>query len=297
MQLKDLQRDGLIERWEYLTSPFGMHELYAEFAKAEAAKEENSNNQLYLFHEGGNDVPAIMRRSPHHNCWPLRRVHSFNGGFRKLSSEELRYMVNVEVLKLDFCFELKSLDLRCLKSLRSLEIRGCFDLQSVEGLEDLKYLKFFRWNTCRIPRVALDLSQTVEIVEIYGSKESEGTAIGSFEGCSGLLELTLSRHPSLEAVPDLHKLHKLEKVDFSGCCNIIEVRGLEGVCRLKHLNLQNCRSLHHCYGFEKLVKMETLNLEGCKRMQSPEVWDLTQLVNLRCINIGGALVVQELGMW
>lgn len=141
-----------------------MHELYSEFAKVEAAKEGNSDKKLYLYHEDGLDVPAIMQMLPRHNYWQVRSVHSYNGGFSKLSSEELRYMVHVEVLKLDFCFQLDSLDLRCLRSLRSLELTGCFEVQIMKGLKDLKHLKFFRWNTCRLSGVALDFPPGLEIV-------------------------------------------------------------------------------------------------------------------------------------
>ena len=105
-------------------------------------------------------------------------------------------MVNVEVLKLEFCFESKSLDLCCLTSLQSVELRGCFQLQMVEGtLEDLQDLKFFQWNTCRNSIVVPNFPLALGIVEIYGSKESELSDIGYSEECFGILELTLSRHP------------------------------------------------------------------------------------------------------
>lgn len=63
---------------------------------------------------------------------------------------------------------------------------------------------------------------------------------------------------------------------------------------LRHLNLENCKKLRHCDGLEKLVKIETLNLGGCESKELPEVWDLTRLINLRIISIGGNLVVQRL---
>ncbi|KAG0624136.1 hypothetical protein M758_3G226900 [Ceratodon purpureus] len=293
--LEVLCRDGLVERWECLASPFGMHELYTEFAKAEASKEENSDKQFYLYHEDGLDVPAIMQMVPLHNYWPMRRVHSYNGGFSKLSSEELQYMVNVEVLKLEFCFELVSLDLQCLKSLRSLELRGCFDLRMVKGLNDLKHLKFFRWNTCRLSGVAVgSFPQTLESLEIYGSKQSEVPAIGSWEECEKLLELTLSHHPLLAAVPNMCNLRNLVKMDFQGCCSIEELQGFEGLIHIKHLNLQNCKKLRYCFFLESKVNIESVNLEGCESMQLPEVWDLTELIRLRSINIGGLLVLREL---
>lgn len=226
MQLKDLERDGLVERWQGMASPIGMHELYCEFAKAEVAKGDEFDNQQYLYHED-KEIPALMEWVPLKNCFlPLRRIHIYGGGFSELSKEMLQYVVNVEVLKLDFCFELESLDVGCLKNLRSLELRGCFSLQMVRGLELLNYLKFFRWNTCRNLTGVVDFPQVLEVVEIYGSKESEVPDVCSFGGCIGLLELTLSRQPQLASVSDLCKLHKLQKVDFSGCCRVEEVRGL-----------------------------------------------------------------------
>lgn len=132
-----------MERWKDLDSPLGMHELYCEFVKVEVGKEDNFDTQIYLYQEDGCRVPPLKRRFPCHNYFPLRRIHIYNSGIRELSTRELRFMLNVEVLKLDFRFELESLDLRCLKSLRSLELRGCFLLQMVEGLEDLQHPKFF----------------------------------------------------------------------------------------------------------------------------------------------------------
>jgi hypothetical protein len=294
LQLEDLQTEGLVERCRDLASPVGMHELYSEFVKSE---EDNFDKQNYLYHEDGLHVPAIMRKHPCHrgNYWPLRRIHIYNGGFKELTSREFKYMVNVEVLKLDFCFELESLDLQCLKSLQSVELRGCFQLQMVEGLEDLEDLKFFRWNTCRNSIVVANFPRGLEVAEIYGSKESELLDIGSFEECFAMLEVTLSWHPLLATISDLSKLHKLEKVDFSGCCRITEVRGLEGLSHLRHLNLQNCKKLRHCNGWEKLPEIETLNFDGCENVSLPEVLDLSQLVKLRSINIVGNLMVQRLG--
>jgi hypothetical protein len=177
------------------------------------------------------------------------------------------------------------------------ELQGCFLLQMVKGLEYHKYLKFFRWNTCRNSVVVIDFPQTLEVVEIYGSKESKVFDIGSLGGCIRLLELTLSYHPMLAIVSNLCKLHKLEKVDFSGCCKVEEVQGLGGLRSLKHLILENCKRLRHCNGLETLDKLQTLNLRGCVIVQLPTVWGLRRLVNLHSINIGGILVVQRLGTW
>lgn len=82
-----------------------------------------------------------------------------------------------------------------------------------------------------------DFPPELGIVEIYVSKDSEVSGIGSFEECVGMLEVTFSRHPLLAASFDLCKL---EKVDFSGCCKVEGVRGLGGLRRLRHLKLQNC---------------------------------------------------------
>ena len=205
-------------------------------------------------------------------------------------------MGNVEVLKLEFCFELESLDVRCLTRLRSVELRECSLLQIVNGLKHLKYLKYFRWSSCRYPLVIVDFPQALEILEIYGSKDSEVLNIGSFGDWVQLLELTLSCHPMPAAVSDLRKLHKLEKVDFSGCCKVEYVGDLGGLVNLRHLILENCTQLCHCDGLEKLVKVQTLNLRGSVRLQLP-VWDLNRLISLRSINIGSIQVVQKLGMW
>ena len=298
MQVEDLERYGLVEWWQDMTFPLGMHELYRELAKVEVAKPVPIDEQVqYLYHEDERSLPRLMRMVPPCNCLSLNRVHIYGGGFTKLSYQELQYMVNVEVLKLDFCCEFDSLDLGCLERLRSVELRGCFLLEKVVGLENVQHLKFFRWNTCRNSIVLANFPKALEIVEIYGSKESKVRDMGSFEGCLELLELTLSRHPLLTAVPDLSMLCKLEKVDFSGCCRVEEVRGLGGLRRLRHLNLGNCKSVRHCEGLDKLVELESLNLGGCENIRVPEVWDLMELVKLRSININGNRLVQRLGMW
>lgn len=316
--MEHLQGDGLLEGWKSPKSSLGIHELYCEFAKAEGIRDDNLDRQVYLYHEGGRNedrsgVPTFMETIPCVNYWPLKRIFIYGGEFSGLSNRELQYMANVEVLNLHFCFELKSLDLQCLKRLRSLELRGCFQLYEVKGLKDLQHLKFFRWNTCRVASVNITYSKALEIVEIYGSKTSTVSGFGPLEECIALFELTLKHHLGLVVVPNLCYLSKLEKLDFSGCCELEEVQGLGGLICLRHLNLQNCKKLV-CFGsVEGLVELETLNLEGCenmaflmvemlnlegfKDMALPMVWDLRKLLKLRSINIEGNLRVQYLGMW
>ena len=68
MQLEDLERDGLVESWHRdTTSPFGMHELYCEFAKMEVAKADGVKKQR-LYNEDASDMPALMRLSPCGKC-------------------------------------------------------------------------------------------------------------------------------------------------------------------------------------------------------------------------------------
>lgn len=146
MQMEELERDGLVEKWQGLASPFNMHELYFEFAKKEVV--ENFTNH-YLYYEGGPGHESIKRfffRMSWFQGQETRRVHIYKSGVTELSLGLLEDRSrNIEVLKLDFCFQLVSLDLRCLRRLRSLELRGCLLLQEIKGLEDLECLEFIRW--------------------------------------------------------------------------------------------------------------------------------------------------------
>lgn len=210
--LQDLRRDGLVEKWQGPASSSGVHELYYEFAKAEVAIEVNFDEQVC--YEDGRSVPALMRWFPRYSYLPLKRIHIYNGGFTELSTRELRIMANVEVLKLDFCFELEPLDLRHLESLRSLELRGCFLLQVVVSLEKLNDLIFFQWNSCRSSTVIAYFPQTVDVVEIYGSKDSKVHDIGLFGGCVGLLELS---SPAVGSCLRPVEAAEVTEGGFSGC--------------------------------------------------------------------------------
>ena len=52
-QLKDLQMDGLVERWQDLASLVCIQELFCEFVKAEVTKEVSFGKKNYLNHEDG----------------------------------------------------------------------------------------------------------------------------------------------------------------------------------------------------------------------------------------------------
>lgn len=138
MQLEYLERDELVERWKEMAFPFGMIELYCEFAKAEVAKLDDFDKQQYLYHEDEDSLPNSMELVPPHNPWPLKRIHICGGGFRNLSQKELQYMVYVEVLKLEYVqntcrilqleyvqkFYCGSQFSRCIRNCRNLCFKG-----------------------------------------------------------------------------------------------------------------------------------------------------------------------------
>ena len=137
MQLKDLERDGFVERFQDLASPFNIHDLYCEFAK--------------LVPEGLSVVDKDFDDLKDFDFWEDSVEYTSKSTFMKslciCNSEVIelpgatlplrRGLWNVKVLKLDLCSELESLDLWWFKELRSLELRGCLSLKAIEGLEHL----------------------------------------------------------------------------------------------------------------------------------------------------------------
>ena len=205
MQLKDLERDGFVERFQDLASPFNIHDLYCEFAKQVA-------EGLGVVYTRFDDFWELFEEDSS-NLTFRRSLCICNSVVKELPGATLprRELWNVKVLKLDLCSELESLDLRWFKELRSLELRGCLSLKGIVGPEHLRHLKFIRW----IP------SQNLELVAAFSQASHAGFEQAFVNLDARLFAITplLDLQGGYEAwrTADMPCLLNLEEVRRRGC--------------------------------------------------------------------------------
>ena len=80
--------------------------------------------------------------------------------------------------------------------------------------------------------------------------------------------IKLSHSRNLIRTPDFSEAQELERIDFEGCTNLIEVHPSVGVLkRLIFLNLKDCTSLVSLPSKLEMESLEIFTLSGCSKVK------------------------------
>ncbi|KAG0570622.1 hypothetical protein KC19_6G175800 [Ceratodon purpureus] len=247
IRVQRLKERGLVEDVDMGAQEVYMHDLYREFANLEASgklKDLDFEERKWAYYKDSNPT-ELLEMTPSPGCWQnLTRVGVVTDwvGNRPLSLEGIEWtnMSNVVVLKL--CFNrwaapfTGNLDLKGLRCLKSLELFNYSPRNTLDGLQDLKHLVYFKWhNTVESKEVFLrKLPASLKVLVLDGKKISLGS--GVFDLCSNLAKLQLRNcgagnldfrnRPSLKHL-ELFRLHHVS----------------EGVSKLSLDGLQDLRKL------------------------------------------------------
>ena len=278
-----------------------VHDLYREFAKLEVEgkldKAADFGKRRWAWYEDA--FPDDLEKTPPHRCWHNltrlgmrgQRVYFWESEERKemwdcrsLEGIKWRYCSNVVVLKLKMLSKLGGdLNLTALKCLRSIELINIGPLESLDGLQDLNNLTYFRW------------------IRYYDETRNARTRMGQFPSSLKDLTLRVGVRLSPEVFARCCNLSALwldgceaDNLDFSTCSSLtsIDIRrlrslrtlwGLSAATNLSLLCVVRCYNLNGIPGLSHLVTLKKLTLGRCGEAfkKLPDLQNLTRLKVLR----------------
>lgn len=255
-----------------------MHDLYMEFAEAKVTRENTQKGQTLFYQKGEDNIPKWLMRNPKGaESFSFERMRFSNVHIDSFQQAKLDKCTDVEVLKLDRCYGLKSLDLGGFENLCSLEVLECPDLEHVEGLKNLDKLVWMSCNSCfrdfkgltslRELRMSscvssiltwpiLDLRDchNLERVGIWCPPELEDfpRIANTFRGSWDV------RHPRQEHL-DVEAWTNAEFLDWASCASLTnELERCPIMRDLKHLDVSHCSNYSTVHRMEILERYLTL---------------------------------------
>ena len=278
-----------MNQWDDLTNFISMHDLYLEFAEAEVKRDDNERGRAHLYHKNENNIPQCFTRNPRGaKSFSFERMRFSN--VRNLDSfkqAKLDMFANVEVLKVDCCDGLQSLDLDGLEELRSLELLECPNLEHLQGLETRDKLVWMRWDPCHVKVVdykPLTSLRVLQLTWIYH------TTTINLRNCHNLQELAIWFSDGLKDFPLFPNSKSMRKISFRDCeylrhCGP-ELLKLEGWINVEFLVLTGCHSLTNELESCPIMKnLKHLDVSYCVELKA--LPDLTKSKNLMTLNVWG----------
>ena len=251
------ERDSLESVNDATRLEFNIHDLYFDFAEAEAGTGPFKKRR-FLLHKGGrsDEVPHELLKYPSGGCWPsLERLVIHNSKARSLKKAKLELCKNVGVLVLRNCNALEEIDVTGMDNLRCIVVTRCANLGKWVGLEDLSYLAVFH----RIFSINLSTVRTPRLEP------------PDFSG-TNLLELTISNNYPFYMKPQAHVQgfvkylpESVKKINISLCPYDL------GTSPISLMTL--------------LTNLQDLNLEF--NLEITDLTDLGKLSSLQKLNVGG----------
>ncbi|KAM7522836.1 hypothetical protein LguiA_012738 [Lonicera macranthoides] len=215
----------------------------------------------------------------------------------------IRNLTNLRVLDLSLCESLGALDCSSFSALENLNLSRCRKLRRLDGLEQLKSLRYLNLSDCRELEILLDLSNfkklkklgiamCMKLTGMQGLDSLESFDVLNMSCCISvkrlrglsnlrmLKELLLDDCRNLRELDEVGVLESLELLDMSDCISIERLPDLSKLTKLKKLDLCGCEMLREVKGLSVLKSLEYLNLD-CKSMEEfPDLSNLKKLVDL-----------------
>ena len=245
-----------------------MHDLYFEFAERVVERDDKEQGRPHLYHTNEYNIPQCLTRNPRGGqLFPFERMRFSNvPGHDSFKQAKLDKCANVEVLKVDWCYDLQSLDIGGLEELRSLELIMCTGL-NLQGLEKLDKLVWMRWDPCNAIVVDYKALTSLRVLQLSICHSSHNCTPIDLRNCHNLQELAIEES-DLENFPLFPNSKSMRKISFRDCNHLRhhgpEFLNLEGWMNVEFLDLSWCPSV-------------TDELERC-----PIMWNLKQLDVSEC---------------
>ncbi|CAN1143445.1 Disease resistance protein RPV1 [Linum perenne] len=237
-----------------------------------------------------------------------------NCGITKLA-DKIGMLLKLVQIEASWCPNLKEIpaSISKLSRLQTLDLQGCPNIQKpadlpaslqkliitspVPNLLDLRELKELRLYESdeieEIPRDICMLSK-LEALGLYATPNIR-TLPKDIQGLSeleSLKYLNIKDCESLERLPCLAGLKKMNRLCICRCYCLTEIQGLGELESLDHLDLSDCTSIERLPDLSRLGLLKTLVLDNCMALE--RLPDLSGLKNLKELDIGECVKLTEL---
>ncbi|KAM7522825.1 hypothetical protein LguiA_012727 [Lonicera macranthoides] len=231
---------------------------------------------------------------------------------------EIKMSKELRVLDISFCRGLGTLDCSSFSALENLNLCFCSKLRRLDGLEQLKSLRYLNLHGCWKLEILLDLSNfkmlkkldiasCEKLTEMQGLDRLESFDVLDMSRCEsikrlrGLSNLRMLKRLhlcyciNLQELDEVGVLESLEHLDMTDCRSIERLPDLSKLTNLKKLILSDCEMLREVKGLSVLKSLEVLNLRNCKSMEEfPDLSNLKKLVKLRICHWRGLTEIRGL---
>ena len=313
-QVEVLQRKGLLESVKDATRlEFNIHDLYFDFAKAEAGTGPFKKRR-FLLHKGGRSddhgVPHELLKYPSGGCWPsLERLVIHNSEARSLKKAKLELCKNVEVLVLRFCNAIEEIDVTGMDNLRCIVVTRCAKLGKWVGLEDLSYLAVFHRvfsihsSIFRTPwleppdfsRTNL-LELTISNDEFRNYKRPQAHLRGFVKYLPlSVKKINISRCPydlGMSPISLMTLLTNLEDLNLEFNLEITDLTDLGKLCSLQKLNVGRTGISSIPSGLGNLIDLHHVDVCGCEKLTS--IAGIVEMTSLQRVDARGCRSLWDL---
>ncbi|KAG0555600.1 hypothetical protein KC19_12G180800 [Ceratodon purpureus] len=241
-RLQQLKRRSLVEVVDMGAQQVHVQNLFREFANLEASgKLEDLHFEKRKWAYYKNSYPTeLLEMMPSRGCWQnLTRVgivDDWENEERTLSLEGIEWssLSNVVVLKLcdSFGAQIGDSDLKGLRCLKSLELVGFYPQNTLDGLQYLKHLVYFKWDWSggSIEVFLGKLPASLKVLILHGKEISLGSGI--FDLCSNLAKLELRNCGAGNL--DVRNCSALESLELLGLQRELSLDGLQNLSKLTY---------------------------------------------------------------
>ncbi|KAG0599545.1 hypothetical protein M758_12G160500 [Ceratodon purpureus] len=278
--LEEFRRKSLIECYNLFSGEILVHDLYREFVQMEVEKDKFQHHRKCCLFRGVN-----QRYKQAH------RLRIYKQEIQHLMKEMLCSCSESELLTIEDCSNLKSVDVRGMQNLKMLEIVGCPLLKNVvvEGLANLRAIIWKGFEGEYPSLVGLESLEGLIFVsdndKVFGA--SMETRPLDLSGCPYLDVLELWNQPPMPRLPDFNLLKDLRILMINRCAHFESFLCLHFLKNLVSLQLYDCSSLLEFPSLANFEHLEIFTLEGAFRFQKLNGFErLTALKFLSLKNAG-----------
>ncbi|KAM7522814.1 hypothetical protein LguiA_012716 [Lonicera macranthoides] len=200
-------------------------------------------------------------------------------------------LTNLRVLDLSNCQGLRTLECSSFSALENLNLSECGKLCRLDGLEQLKSLRYLNMHACRDLEISLDLSNFKKLKKLDIVCCKKLTEMQGLDTLELFDVLNMRSCVSIERLTGLSNLRMLKELNLASCWNLRELDEVRALESLEHLDMSYCRSIERLPDLSNLTKLKKLILSGCEMLL--EVKGLTVLESLKFLNLSYCESLEE----
>ncbi|KAM7466383.1 hypothetical protein LguiB_013945 [Lonicera macranthoides] len=234
-----------------------------------------------IIHEEGLSVLSMRSRLQDDEALQVLKAHQGTKHIQVLHLDSSNFELDDDFTKPEQCLmsgKLKVLilsncryfsrapHLSAFSSLEVLELESCWMLYSVDGLEQLKLLKYLNTSGCPSLERLPDLSKLTKLQSLNVKRYYNLIAIQGLDRLASLEYLDTSFCISLEELPDFSNSRKLKHLDIKD----VDIQGLDKLESSEYLEMSFSKSIKILPDLPNFGMLKYIGLHCCEELQDVE---------------------------